>query len=72
MNEEKNDYGLRRTVIGDMLVLMKNNKPVLSIPDELEEDFIQLIVGYKLAERLQNGGISEIIDKTFDELKTKK
>jgi hypothetical protein len=47
-----NNYTINTMAIGDSKVLVKNNNPVLMIPDELVEDFINILVAAGAAEKL--------------------
>jgi hypothetical protein len=48
------EYTIRHSEFADCNMLMKNGKPVLLIPEELEEDFIQLLVYAGAAARFLN------------------
>lgn len=49
-----NTYTIHTSELGDMKMLIKNDKPVLFIPEELEEDFINILAMASAANRFLN------------------
>jgi len=59
-----NTYTINTAAIGDFKMLIKNGKPVLLIPEELEEDFIQLLVYAGAADKFLYPETDLITNKT--------
>lgn len=57
-------YTVKRTHVGDVLMLVKNDKPVLLIPEELEEDFIQILSHAGAADKFLNQNDKDEPDTT--------
>lgn len=50
-----NTYNLHTSELGGVKMLIKNGNPVLFIPEELVEDFIQILTSAGACEALLNG-----------------
>lgn len=62
---EKSFYSLKRMAFGDTLTLTKNDKAVMIIPEDLKDDFVQILSKVMAYDKMQEDGTNDIPDELF-------